>query len=76
MYKSQEIVWSAPCDLGFTLAGSRIELEERVVHLFIDFHDSGLVSTAIAIVRSAEDRDHILLVAPVVSLMVRMTLPP
>lgn len=52
------------------LAGAwrRVELEEGILQVLVDFHDSSLVAAAIAIVGCTEDCDYMFLVTPVVAL--------
>jgi predicted transcriptional regulator len=54
--------------MWLTASWSFVELEELVVHLLIELHDSSLVSATVAVVGSTEDGNDILIVAPVVSL--------
>lgn len=54
--------------LGLATPGSRLELLKAVIlHLLVDLHDGSLVSTAVAVVWGTEDGDHLLVMAPVVS---------
>ena len=48
------------------MSGSRVELEEIILHELVDLHYGGLVTAAVAIVRCREDCDDITLVRPVV----------
>ena len=41
---------------------------QRILHEFIDFHNSCLVTTAVAVVRSREDSNHIPFMRPIVSI--------
>lgn len=65
---SQKVVGGAPGNMGLSAAGRWIEDEEVVVHLLVDFHDSGLVAAPVAVVWRGKDRHDLLLVTPVVSL--------
>ena len=49
------------------MAGSRIKLQEGVLHELIDFHNGSLVAASVAVVGSREHCDHIALVSPVVA---------
>ena len=64
----QEVVRSAARDVGFASAGSRIKLEEGIFEMLIDFHDSCLVTASVAVVRSREDGNDILLMDPTITL--------
>ena len=64
---SQEVIRSAECDIRqFILTRSRIKLEEVELHELIHFHNSGLVTTSVAVVGGREHSHHITLVSPVV----------
>jgi hypothetical protein len=64
----EEVVGSSSSDMWLTASWSFVELEELVVHLLIELHDSSLVSATVAVVGSTVDGNDILIVAPVVSL--------
>jgi len=64
---SQKVVGGAPGNMGLSAAGRGIEDEEVVVHLLVDFHDSGLVAAPVAVVWRRKDRHDLLLVTPVVA---------
>jgi hypothetical protein len=64
---SQKVVGGAPSNMGLSAAGRGIEDEEVVVHLLVDFHDSGLVAAPVAVVWRRKDGHDLLLVTPVVS---------
>ena len=49
------------------MSGSRVELEEIILHELVDLHYGGLVTAAVAVVRCGEDRHDIALVSPVVA---------
>lgn len=46
----------------------RANNSQSVMHVFVDFHDGGLVAAPVAVIRRAEDCDHALVVAPLVPL--------
>ena len=62
------------------MSGSRSELQttrhalpqlpQFVLHILSNFENSSLVSASVAVIRGREDRDHILVVAPVIALTV------
>jgi len=64
----EEVVWGSARDVRLSSSGSRIELQEGMFHVFVEFHDGCLVTAAVAVVGSGEDGDDALLVAPVVAL--------
>jgi hypothetical protein len=47
---SEEVVRSALTDVGLGLARCGVELQEGILHKFIDFHDCRLVSATITVV--------------------------
>mmetsp|Transcript_16148 Transcript_16148/g.37642 ORF Transcript_16148/g.37642 Transcript_16148/m.37642 type:complete len:292 (-) Transcript_16148:107-982(-) len=63
----QKVVWHASFIL-LPLVGARLVLNEAVVHVLIHHHDGGLITTAVAVVRSAEYRNTLLLVRPLKAL--------
>ena len=66
---SQEVVRSTQADVRqFRLTWRRIELQEVEFHELIDFHNSCLVATPVAVVRSGEDSDNVALVCPVIAI--------
>lgn len=54
--------------MRLTPPGRRIKLQETVLQLFTDLHDSSLVATPVTVVRGTEDGDYVAVVTPVVSL--------
>ena len=49
------------------MSGSRVELEEIILHELVDLHYGGFVTASVAVVGRGEDRDDVALVRPVVS---------
>lgn len=64
----QEVVRRTRLLMEVWRAWSRVKLQKGIVETIIKFHNSGLVTTAVAVIRRAKDSDHIGLVAPVVPL--------
>ena len=67
MVCSQEVVGSASRHVWLASSRCGVKYEEIVVHLFVDFHDSGFVSASVAVIGRAKDGYYRLLVAPVVA---------
>ncbi len=65
---SKEVIRRALADVRFVLSGGRIELKEGILHEFVDLHDGSLVTTAVAIVGSREDSDHVPFMSPIVAI--------
>ena len=66
--RSEEVVGRAQANVrDLCLSGSRVELEEIILHELVDLHYGGLVTAAVAVVGRGEDRDDVALVRPVVS---------
>ena len=65
----QKVVGDMSTDVGLTTAGSGIKLEERVLQMFINLHDRSLIAASIAVVGCTEDRHHIPVLAPIVTLL-------
>jgi len=65
---SEEVVWRAKARVGqdLLLSGCWIELEEVILHEFVDLHNGCFVAAAVAVVRCREDCDDVALVRPVV----------
>eukprot|EP00550_Attheya_septentrionalis_P001397 CAMPEP_0198288508 /NCGR_PEP_ID=MMETSP1449-20131203/6979_1 /TAXON_ID=420275 /ORGANISM="Attheya septentrionalis, Strain CCMP2084" /LENGTH=150 /DNA_ID=CAMNT_0043986657 /DNA_START=41 /DNA_END=493 /DNA_ORIENTATION=+ len=53
--------------MRLTSAWCRVELQKALITVLVHLHDGGLVAASIAVIGSAKDGDHILLVAPVVA---------
>jgi hypothetical protein len=65
---SQEVVWSSSVDVAeFVLLGSWVELQESVLHKFVNFHDGRLVTASVAVVWSRKHCDDVSVVRPVVT---------
>lgn len=65
---SQEVVRCSAVDVAeLVLFGRRVELQERVLHELVDFHDGRLVTATVAVVGRREDGDDIAVVRPVVA---------
>lgn len=71
----QEIIRSPPRNMWFTSSRCWVKLEEWVFQCIIQFHNSSLISTAVAVVWSREDSDHIAIMTPVVSLHNKLMSP-
>ena len=66
---SQEVVGRSTVDVAkLVLLGSRVELQERVLHELVDLHDGGLVTATVAVVGRGEDGDDIAIVRPIVAI--------
>ena len=65
---SQEVVGRPLGHVRLASPRSRVEHQELVLHLFVNFHHPSLVSASIAVVGSTEDGDNGLLVGPVVAI--------
>lgn len=69
LVNSKEVVRRAQADVrDFSLARSRVELEEIILHEFINLHYGGLISTSVAVVGRWEDSDHVALMSPIVTI--------
>ena len=64
---SQEVVGGSACDMWLSTAWCRVKHQEIVIHLFVDFHYSSLISTSIAVVWRWKDRHDLLLMAPIIA---------
>lgn len=65
---SQEVIWSSSVDVSkLVLLWSWVELEESVLHEFIDLHDGGLITASVAVVWSWENSDNISVVRPIIT---------
>lgn len=64
----EEIIRRSAGDMRLTTSRSRVKLKEGVFKMFINLHDSSLVTTAITVVRSREDCHNILFMAPIVTI--------
>jgi len=64
----QEVVGSFAGDMGLAASRSGVKLEEGVFEVLVNLHNGGLVAAPVAVVGGTEDRDHVPLVAPVVTL--------
>jgi len=64
---SQKVIWCAPCHVWLSTAGRRIEHQEVCVHLFVELHDSCLVSATVAVVWRRKDGHDLLFVGPIVT---------
>ena len=49
------------------MSGSRVELEEIILHELVDLHYGGFVTASVAVVGRGEDRHDVALVRPVVA---------
>eukprot|EP00401_Gymnodinium_catenatum_P017940 CAMPEP_0117606598 /NCGR_PEP_ID=MMETSP0784-20121206/79793_1 /TAXON_ID=39447 /ORGANISM="" /LENGTH=264 /DNA_ID=CAMNT_0005409681 /DNA_START=21 /DNA_END=816 /DNA_ORIENTATION=+ len=66
---SKEVVRHAANGVGLNLLHWRwVKLQEGVLQVLVDFHHGSLVAAPIAVVWRREDRDHVAVVAPVVTL--------
>ena len=65
---SEEVVRCAASDVGFSTTRRRVEHQEIVIHLLVDFHYASLVAAPVAVVWRGENRHHLLLMGPVVAL--------
>lgn len=68
MQMLEEVVRRPPRDQRLSSTRRRIKLQERLVQVLVHLHDGRLVTTAVAVVGRAEDRDHVHQVRPVISL--------
>eukprot|EP01136_Pigoraptor_vietnamica_P039277 Opistho-1_new@9865 len=64
----EEVVGRAARHVRLATAGRRIKLKEGVLQVVVELHDGRLIAAAVAVVRRAEDRHDIPVVAPVVTL--------
>ena len=64
---SQEVVGSSACDMRFTATRRWVKHQEIVIHLFVDFHYSGLVTASITVVWRWKDCHNLLLMAPIIA---------
>ena len=64
---SQKVIRGTSGDVWFTTAGSRVEHQEIVIHLFIHLHYTCLVAAAVTVIGRRENRHYLFLVAPIVA---------
>eukprot|EP00166_Cyanidium_caldarium_P005904 ctg_754.g447 len=64
----QKVVRGATGDVRLTASRCRVELQKGVLLVLVQLHDGRLVAATITIVRRAEHRHHIAVVAPIVTL--------
>lgn len=68
MLCSQEVVWRPPIYVSeIVLFRCRVELQERVLHELVHFHDGRLVTATVAVIWRGEHGDHVPVVRPVVA---------
>lgn len=66
---SQEVVRSSAVHVAQkVLVRCRVELQERILHELIDFHDGSFVTAAVAVVGRREDGDDVAVVRPIVAI--------
>lgn len=63
----EEIIRGSPGDVRLAATRGWVELKEGVFQRVVQFHDGRLVAAAITIVGGRENRDHVPVVAPVIS---------
>jgi len=62
---SQKVVRCAAGYMGLTSARCRIKYKEVIVHVLVNLHDTGFVSTAVAVVRGWENCYNMFIMTPV-----------
>jgi len=55
-------------DVGFATARGRVKLEERVLQVLVNLHNRGLITASVAVIGRTENRHHIPVLTPVVTL--------
>ena len=54
--------------MGLATARGRVKLQEGVLQMLVNLHDSSLVTTAVAVIWRTENRNDIAILAPVIAL--------
>lgn len=60
----QEVVGCAAGDMGLAPPWCRVKLQECVLEVIVQFHDSCLIAASVAVIRRRENCHHLTLMAP------------
>jgi hypothetical protein len=64
----QEVVGCAAGDMGLAPPWCRVKLQECVLEVIVQFHDSCLIAASVAVIRRRENCHHLTLMAPIITL--------